>query len=160
MKPLPPTLREKRRYILLRIVPNNAGYDGKSLYYAIYDAVVSLFGDSKAAEINMAVVFSENNYVIVRCIRGSEEFLKTALATVYKISGINCGLRPVAVSGTIASLKKRISQTGECSEEEIVLLGEESYSVFRCSREKVDLYKEGIKHQDTLYFTRDDLEEL
>jgi len=160
MKPLPPTLRPDKRYVLGRIVPHDAGLDGKELYYGIYDAVVSLFGDLGAANMSMSVVFSDCNWVIIRCSRGSESELKTAVATVNQAGGKKCAIRCVATSGTIAALKRKIPQPFPAKELKDVEIADMKYSVVSVSQEKVDLYQEGIKHQDTLYFTREDLEEL
>ncbi len=46
MKPLPPTLREKRRYILARIVPRwRIPEDARLLHLAVMEAATSLWGD-------------------------------------------------------------------------------------------------------------------
>ena len=59
MSPRPPTLREKRRYILVAVEPAGTVIDQKDLYYAISDATTSLWGDVMAAVITPAVVASE-----------------------------------------------------------------------------------------------------
>ena len=160
MKPLPPTLRADKRYVLGRIVPANLSADGKELYYAIYDAIVSLYGDLGASRMSMSVVFSDNDWVIIRCSRGCEKQLETAVATLNHIGKINCAIRCVAASGTIAALKRKIPSPKSFEKMPDVNIGEFLYSVCPVSQEKVDLYKEGIKHQDTFYFTREDIEEL
>ena len=52
----PPTLREKRRYLLARIDPAGTNPEAKDLYYAVYEAVVSLFGDMAAAAMQPSVL--------------------------------------------------------------------------------------------------------
>ena len=82
MSPRPPTLRENRRYILVRVEPAGTVIDQKELYYAISDAVTSLWGDAAAGVITQAVVAAENGHVIIRCLRGTEKELALALSTV------------------------------------------------------------------------------
>ena len=201
MKALPPTLRVNKRYVLCRIVPHGLNADGKAVYYAVYEAVSSLFGDAGAAEIGMSVVHTEGNWAIVRCTRGYEKKLQAAVSTVNAIGDMPCAIRPVLTSGTILTLKEKIrdaqsraeygtendadngdggaenvaADSAECAcfadgkncsesnllyaKKDITLKGI-SYRPVRVSREKIDLYKEGIKSQDSLYYTIKDIEEL
>ena len=61
----PPSLREKRRYLLVRVEPAGTVIDQKELYYAIADAVTSLWGDAIAAVITQAVVAAEQGHVVI-----------------------------------------------------------------------------------------------
>jgi len=108
----------------------------------------------------MSVVFSEDDRVIIKCSRGFEDKLRTAVATVNRIGKKNCAIRCISTSGTIACLKRKIPKQYTYETTKDVNIGEIHYLVCPVSQEKVDLYKEGIKHQDTFYFTREDLEEL
>ena len=206
MKALPPTLRVNKRYVLCRIVPHGLNADGKAVYYAVYEAVSSLFGDAGAAEIGMSVVHTEGDWAIVRCTRGYETKLQAAVSTVNAIGDMPCAIRPVLTSGTILTLKEKIRDAQsraendadneadagaecredngagnvaadsaecagfadgkECSESNLLYAKKDitlkgiSYRPVRVSREKIDLYKEGIKSQDSLYYTIKDIEEL
>ncbi|MBR6012052.1 MAG: Rpp14/Pop5 family protein [Methanomicrobium sp.] len=214
MKALPPTLRVNKRYVLCRIVPHGLNADGKAVYYAVYEAVSSLFGDAGAAEIGMSVVHTEGDWAIVRCTRGYEKKLQAAVSTVNAIGDMPCAIRPVLTSGTILTLKEKIRDAQsraeygtenctendadneadagaecredngagnvaadsaecagfadgkECSESNLLYAKKDitlkgiSYRPVRVSREKIDLYKEGIKSQDSLYYTIKDIEEL
>ncbi len=71
MSTRPPTLREKRRYLLVHIDPIGTIIDQKDLHYTISDATTSLWGDVVAAVITSAVVASEGQYFILRC-RGEQ----------------------------------------------------------------------------------------
>ena len=112
MTPRPPTLREKRRYVLARIDPHGTVPDPKELYYAVHEAVTSLWGDAAGALIHVAVIAVEGEYAIVRCRRGTERELAIALSTVVSCGGRRVALRTVAASGTIESLRERIAGTG------------------------------------------------
>ena len=108
MKPRPPTLRQNRRYLLVRTAPSYVRLEGKPLYLAISEAVTSLFGDQGAARIDQAVVTVLPGYAVVRCRRGEEKRLNAALATVTEVEGQRLALHPRATSGTIRSLRDRI----------------------------------------------------
>lgn len=160
MKPVPPTMREKKRYLLARVVPHGITPDGKSVYYLLQETLGGLFGDAGAAEINMSVVYSEGGYIIVKCRRGMEKCLETALSFVTGDAGVVFALRPVLVSGTIAALKRRIPESPSPGEEGDITFGGEEFEYLFRSQEKVDLHQKGIKHQKILYFTREDIEEI
>ena len=68
MRPLPPTLRENRRYILIKVEAGEITQ--KDIYRAAADSVRDLFGDVGASRIHPAVIWSEGEYAIVRCSRG------------------------------------------------------------------------------------------
>ncbi|HJJ28262.1 MAG TPA: ribonuclease P [Methanocorpusculum sp.] len=108
MKPLPPTLREKRRYVLIRISGGPAELAQKDIYRAVLDAVSGVFGDFGAAKIHPAVVWSEGAYAIVRCTRGTEKDLCAALACVSRCAGESAAFRTVVTSGTIAGAKDKM----------------------------------------------------
>lgn len=159
MKPRPPTLRGKRRYLLASIAPWHLQTESKQVYIAIFDALSSLWGDALAAEIQMAVVACENGYVIIRCRRGLESKVETAIATVTAINGHNIALHSIATSGTIRSLHSRMKKLPDSIwNEEYEMMGQR-YTSCRYSRQKVDLFVKGIKNQKTLYFTHNELED-
>lgn len=106
MKPLPPTLREKHRYVLVRILGVSSPVQ-KDIYRAVADAVNSVFGDFSAAKIRPAVVWSENDCAVVRCVRGTEKELCAALACVSRCGGESAAFRAVVTSGTILGAKKK-----------------------------------------------------
>lgn len=108
MKPLPPTLREKRRYVLVKILGGPVEPVQKDIYRAVSDAVSGVFGDFGAAKMHPAVVWSEGTYAIVRCTRGTEKDLCAALACVSKCGGEPVAFRAVVTSGTIAGAKDKV----------------------------------------------------
>lgn len=144
MKALPPTLRENRRYILLRVI-GDAVPSQKEIYHILSDAVTSLFGDAGAVEMHPAIVWSEGEYAVARCSRGSEQRLIAAAATVTRICGKPAALRTVIVSGTIHGAKKHLRPTP---------WDETSLPGYRCSGKKVDSLTGSNTHR---YLTRDDI---
>ncbi len=162
MKPLPPTLRTKKRYILAGIEPQGSGADQKELYHAISCAVTGLFGDVRAAAIGTAVIASGPGYLIVRCSRGGERDLRIALSMVTSAGDGNIVLRPKATSGTLHALRRKLPRAPPPEPEwrEEVHFGGKVYIARRYQGQKVDLMKKGIKSQELLFLTQDDLEEL
>ncbi|MFA5331359.1 MAG: Rpp14/Pop5 family protein [Methanoregula sp.] len=105
----PPTLREKKRYILARLDPAGTAIEARDLYYVMYEAVVSLFGDASAAVIQPSVLAIEKGYVLFRCTRGNERGLALALSTISSCRDCPVALRVMAISGTVESLRERIA---------------------------------------------------
>ncbi len=107
MRPLPPTLRENRRYILIKI--EGAEPTQKEIYKAIADSVTNLFGDVGAAKMHPAVIWSEGVYAVVRCSRGTEREVTAAIACISNTGGKPVVFRTVRTSGTILGVKKSIT---------------------------------------------------
>jgi|WetSurMetagenome_2_1015567.scaffolds.fasta_scaffold08450_6 ribonuclease P/MRP protein subunit POP5 len=167
MKPRPPTLREKKRYILVSLDPGGLEPDPRQLYLAIQEAASSLFGDSTAAGIHAAVVFGEKGYAIIRCRRGTEDPLATALATVVAINGERAVLRTEAVSGTIHALKRRMRPSGSGVDATAsgVVIGDQvidgrMFMPVWWRGNKVNLMEKGFKNRELLFLTQEDIEEL
>jgi ribonuclease P/MRP protein subunit POP5 len=162
MSPRPPSMRDKRRYLIVQILPRCLIPEQKDLYLAVQDAVTSLWGDSASARIQAAVVAGGQGYGIIRCLRGTETQLATAVSTVTTISGQKACIRSCAVSGTIAALQRRGIPPAclPCP------LGAEAEFdgrtfVIRCrDGEKVDLLEKGFKTQELLFLTEQEIEEI
>ncbi|HOT93623.1 MAG TPA: Rpp14/Pop5 family protein [Methanoregulaceae archaeon] len=151
MKPRPPTLRQNRRYLLVRTAPSYVRLEAKPLYLAIGEAVTALFGDQGAARIDQAVVAVMAGYVVVRCRRGEEGRLTAALATVTGVAGQRVALHPRAVSGTIQSLRTRIAPVPE----PVVLGGEGSETDprrVRIGAARVDVIVHDYKGENVVHF--------
>jgi ribonuclease P/MRP protein subunit POP5 len=158
----PPTLRDKRRYLLVRIEPAGIPVDQKELYYAIADAITSLFGDAAAAIMIQAVVAAEGDYVFIRCRRGTERELAIALSTITACRETRIALRIVAASGTMESLRERIrtrkvmepvaEEPGECRFDKKI------FTPLCCYGQKVDVIEKGFKNTNRFFLTNEDLE--
>lgn len=164
MTPRPPTLRENRRYILVRVEPAGTVIDQKELYYAIADAVTSLWGDAAGGIIMQAVVAAEDGYVILRCLRGTEKELAIALSTVTACRDTRLALRIVAASGTMESLRERIRAAKEREPGEPLpepadrVFASREIRIVYCNGQKVDVMEKGFKNAHRLFVTRSDLE--
>lgn len=152
-------MRAKRRYILVRVLPYGVAPDQKQMYLSVIEAATSLFGDAATGFAQPAVVFCDAGYAVVRCRRGTEKDIATALTTVTAIADLPVALRTVAVSGTIHALRRRMKPIRPISEVGEAKIAERHFTVYRYPRQKVDLVEQGIKHQKSLFFTEADLEE-
>lgn len=162
MKARPPTLRLKKRYILARIDPPWICPAPKDLAAAFNQALTGLYGDKTSAEAEMGLISFESGFAEIRCRRGYEMVVRTALSTVISVNEEAVAVRSLVTSGTLSGIRKR--RTGilrqipeESGDEE--LLGK-IYSVRRYPCQKVDLVEKGIKGQELLFLTQDDLEEF
>jgi ribonuclease P/MRP protein subunit POP5 len=160
----PPTLREKRRYILVRIDPAGTTVDQKDLYYAVSDATTQLWGDAMAAVIMPAVVASAGQFFIIRCRRGTEHELATALSTITNCRDTRIALRILAASGTINSLRERMRNIKIPDQEQVSLqeciFEKKVFLMEQWNGQKVDVIEKGFKNTNRLFLTREDLEEL
>jgi len=156
--PLPPTLREKRRYILVKmLIAGQDLPDARHLYYAVCESVGTLFGDAGIANLNPAVIDTYGEYGIIRCRRGGERSLEAALAAVYRVGDTRIALRTIATSGTIQSLRERIPPAAAESRGEIIFEGV-AYTARIGLRQKVDLFEKGIKSQKALFLIQNDIQ--
>ncbi|MDH7592875.1 MAG: Rpp14/Pop5 family protein [Methanomicrobiales archaeon] len=155
----PPTFRLKRRYLLARINPPWREFEAKELYSAVMEAATSLWGDRITACMQPSVVTVARGYAILRCTRGEDERLATAIATVVGANRHPVSLRTVARSGTILSLKRRMARMPLKGERLAIERGGRAMEAVRYAGQKIDLIEEGIKNQELLFFTDNELEE-
>ena len=162
MKPRPPSMRDKRRYVLVKIVPPWISPGTKDLFLSVQEAVSSLLGDATASRIQMAVVHVSEDFAILRCSRGTEKVLEQALPTVFCIGNDQVSLRPVATSGTILSLKEKIVQKkrGILPEKKDVTYKGKLYDAYDYPGQKIDLLEKGFKSRELLFLTNDDIEDI
>ena len=166
----PPTLREKRRYVLVRVDPAGTAVDPKELYFAVSDAITSLWGDAMAALILQAVIAVESGHAVIRCRRGSERELAIALSTVTAVRETRVALRIVAASGTIESLRERFRPAGPAAPAgdagaappapgRIVRFAGKEWEAVSWDGQKVDVIEKGFKNAHRLFLTQEDLED-
>ena len=161
----PPTLRDKRRYVLVKVDPPGTVIDQKELYYEIAEAITSLYGDAAAAIMIQAVVAAEGDYVFIRCRRGTERELATAISTITACRESRIVLRIVAASGTMESLRERIRtiHVPEPAPEkadgvEDVIFDKKTFTPVYCNGQKVDVIEKGFKNTHRYFLTSEDME--
>lgn len=162
MTPRPPTLRDKRRYLLVRVEPAGTNVDQKELYYAIADAITTLFGDAAAAIMIQAVVGAEGDFVFLRCRRGTEQELAVAISTITACREARIALRIIAASGTMESLRERIRtmKSPEPAPEGPgdLIFDQKTVTPVYCNSQKIDVIEKGFKNAHRFFLTTEDME--
>ena len=165
MSTRPPTLREKRRYLLARVEPAGLAVDARDLYYTLSEAATSLWGDVVTASMRPAVISSENGFVILRCRRGIEREFAIAISTVNACRDRTIAIRVFAISGTVESLRERIRAmetppvSGPPADEREYFFDKKSVEIAHWEGQKVDVIEKGFKNAHRLFLTKKDLEE-
>ncbi|WP_297556352.1 ribonuclease P protein component 2 [Thermococcus sp.] len=107
-KYLPPTLREKHRYIAFQLVGERP-FRKEEVKKAVWEASLSTLGVLGSAKAKpWFIKFDEKSQTgIVRVDRKHVEELRFALTLVTEINGSKAIFRTLGVSGTIKRLKKK-----------------------------------------------------
>ncbi|HTY53323.1 MAG TPA: Rpp14/Pop5 family protein [Methanomicrobiales archaeon] len=150
-----PSQRERRRYILARFEPEGLSPDPREVYAAVAEACTALWGDAAASEISPSVMAGEG-HAIIRCKRGTEDRLATAIATVTRIGAERAALRTITTSGTLHAIRGRMHPKAEILWERKVGIGGRVFLARGFSGQKVDLVEKGIKGQELLFFADED----
>lgn len=155
---LRPSMRENFRYILVRLTSDTITIEGRDLFLAISDAVISLHGDLLSARMWPSVMEVSGNRAIIRCRRETVRELETALATITHIAGDPVAAHPVCTSGTIKTLRKkrflaRSIRTGR------VVIDCVPYDCVFFHGGRIDLKEKGINLGTPRYITEEDTEE-
>jgi len=150
-----PSQRERRRYILVRFEPEGVSPDPRELYAAVADACTSLWGDAAASEISPSVMAWEGQ-AIIRCRRGTEDRLATAVATITRVGDRRVAARTVTTSGTLHGIRSRPFPRPEALWEREVGIGGRAFLARGYAGQKVDLIENGIKGQEMLFFADED----
>ncbi|WP_304124416.1 Rpp14/Pop5 family protein [Methanosphaera cuniculi] len=116
LKILPPTLREKKRYIAFNLYSQNKVAKDTLIPY-LWNTIINLYGEIHASKINIwisdfnFIEFKDNinKYtVIVKCQRGYEDDFITMLNTLTYFKGKRIVADIIGISGTIRAIRKKI----------------------------------------------------
>lgn len=115
LKILPPTLREKKRYIGLKIYSQEK-IEERDIIYLLWNSIINTYGEIEASKINLWLIESKEvpndkrfQYnIIVKCQRGYEDEAITAFNTITRFRKIRVVVHTIRTSGTIKSLKNKI----------------------------------------------------
>lgn len=158
---LRPSMRENYRYVLVNIHLTGGNPDPRDIYLAASESFSALFGEFKSARAWIAVMESSDRHAIIRYRRGMDTQVEAALAAVCAIGGYQAAIHPVRISGTIRTLRERISRQGKKSARTgAVKMGEYTYKVDIHPSGLIDLKEKGINLQIPLYITEEDIEDL
>lgn len=107
-KTLPPTLRDKQRYIAFQVIGERTFKSGE-IKKAIWEASLRVLGELGTAKAKIWFIrFDEKSQTgIVRCDRDYVEQVRFALTMLTQINGSKVIMRTLGVSGTIKRLKMK-----------------------------------------------------
>jgi len=105
---MPPTLRERRRYIVFEVMSERE-IDKRELLKEIWNSVYSLYGDVGASKSKIWLIgYDEKKGTdigigrgILRCAHDKVEEVRAALACIHSVNDARVGIRVIGISGTI-----------------------------------------------------------
>ncbi len=106
------TIKERQRYIIFKIIIESDMFlDQNIILKSIWQSIWRYFGMKEANKIGLWLVDLNltENYAIIRFSHETKEVIITALTLVQEINGKRIIFSPLKTSGTIKSLKKKIS---------------------------------------------------
>jgi len=145
-KILPPTLREKKRYLAFEIISEEKVEFGDILN-AFWHSLLNLVGEVGASHANIWFIsdsWDENNQRgLIRCDNKYVEYVRAALALIERIGDNRVIPYTLGVSGTMKAARRkffgeRTLEDFETSDEEKVLIPETKSNDFETSDEVVE----------------------
>lgn len=114
LKILPPTLREKKRYVGLKMYSEEK-LKKEEIFNILWNSIINNYGEIESSKINLWIVDSrevkndkrKQYNIIVKCQRGYEKKLITALNSIYRHRQTRIVVHTIGTSGTIKSLKRK-----------------------------------------------------
>ena len=108
--PLPPTLRERRRYIAFNVLSENK-INFNDLSNSIWHSILNLLGERGAAEseiwISKTIYDEEKQIGLIRCSHLSVESVRAALALIERIGDVRVIVKVLGISGTMNAAKAK-----------------------------------------------------
>lgn len=106
MKILPPTLRDKKRYLAFELISEH-DVTREELLREMFSRVGSLIGDIGSSECGIRVLTFDDSKGIIRCSRTKTDQARAALATITHIGGKRVMLHIFGISGTVAGATEK-----------------------------------------------------
>ncbi len=112
-KTLPPTLRDKTRYIAFKLMGEKR-FDGEEVKRALWRSFLDTLGIIGTANATPWLIeFDEESQTgIIRVDRAHVEDIRLALVLIKSVSGSRVILRTLGVSGTIKRLRRKFLKDG------------------------------------------------
>ena len=108
MKILPPTLREKKRYIKFEVI-SEAKIKYSDLEAAVWNVMLDFHGELGFSQISLWLMKDlwdeKRNIGVVSCTHKSVSQVIACLGLIRRLGDVRVIIRPLKVSGTIKSLK-------------------------------------------------------
>lgn len=109
-KPLPPSLRGRRRYIAYQVISENK-FIFQDLSNSIWHSLLNLLGELGASKSDIWIardIYDEAKQIgIIRCSHDNVEQVRTALALIERIGDIRVVVKVLGISGSIKATKMK-----------------------------------------------------
>ena len=109
IKGLRPTLRVKKRFLLVQIVAKES-FDFKTLSFAINEHIIKILGAYSYGKFGIWILREQFEYktqcLVLKCTPQSVDILRSTLTLLLQISNTPIRLKILNVSGTLKQLKK------------------------------------------------------
>jgi len=109
-KPLPPSLRGRRRYVAFQVF-SEGKFITQDLINSIWHSLLNLLGELGASQADIWIakdIYDEAKQIgIIRCSHDNVEQVRTALALIERIGDIRVVVKVLGISGTIKATKMK-----------------------------------------------------
>ena len=109
-KILPPTLRDRKRYLAYQVV-SDSKLEFSEINNAIWYSIMNFMGEKGASEADIWIIKNtyeeERKIGLIKCSHTSVEDVRTALALVQKMGENRMIIRVLGISGTMKAAKKK-----------------------------------------------------
>ena len=107
---LPPTLRNRKRYLAFRIISENK-VNYNDLSNTIWHSILNFLGEFGSSEADAWIIkesYKEDEQIgLIKCSHISVEKVRAALALVQRIGDTRVIIQILGISGTIKAAKKK-----------------------------------------------------
>lgn len=105
MKPILPSLREKKRYILYEVIAEKL-LKAEAIRAAINQGLLRFLGELGCAKAGIMFIETKENKGILRVDNTMVDHVKTSLSLIKEINESKVIIRTTRVSGTLAGVRK------------------------------------------------------
>ncbi|MCD6216190.1 MAG: ribonuclease P protein component 2 [Candidatus Aenigmarchaeota archaeon] len=109
-KILPPSLRQKKRYIIFKVLSEKP-VEYMELVQSIWRSLLNFLGELKTSELNIWIIKNlfdqKTQRGLIRCSHKEVEYIRSALALVEEAGETRVLIKVEGVTGTIKSAKKK-----------------------------------------------------
>ncbi len=109
MKILPPTMRNKKRYLAIKVESEEEIKRGE-LIKSIWNEAIALYGDYGTAKIGLWIHDYDGKYGIIECDNNSTDKIEKIMSQVYFVNNKKTRIHVLGYSGTINKVKKKFIQ--------------------------------------------------
>ena len=108
-KPLPPTLREKNRYLVLEVISEGKRFDKKAVQRAIWNSSFAFLGEVGVSKTSLWIIEwdEKKQKGIVKVNKQSIREIRASITLINKIEGQVVIPQVLGISGTIKAARRK-----------------------------------------------------